>query len=48
MPQLSYSNKMIYKFEDIENKEKLLNKMRHASYLNRYGQVKQTCGFKSG
>ncbi len=35
MPQLKHSNKMNCKFEDIENKENLLNTMRHASYSNR-------------
>lgn len=38
MPQLSNSKKMICKFDDIETKENLSNKMRHAPYLERYAQ----------
>ena len=30
------------KFENIEIKESLLNKMRHASYSKRYPQAKET------
>lgn len=42
MPQLRHSKKMNYKFDDIETKENSLNKMRHASYSNRYPQAKPT------
>ena len=35
---VSFSQKMICKFENIETKEKLLNIMRHASYSNRYAK----------
>ena len=33
---------MNYKFENIETKENLLNKMRHASYSNRYRQANES------
>jgi len=35
MPQLSASKKMNCKFDNIETKDDLLNKMRHASYSKR-------------
>jgi len=39
MPQLSHSKKMNCKFDDIEIIENLLNKMRYAPYLERYGAI---------